>query len=102
MEELISVALCTYNGARFIRGQLDSLLAQTHRNIEVLAADDASTDDTVSILQEYAERDPRVRVLVNRHNMGFKKNFEQVISSCRGSFIAPCDQDDIWFPEKLR
>jgi glycosyltransferase involved in cell wall biosynthesis len=101
MSQLVSVALCTYNGARFIRQQMDSILVQTHRHIEVLAADDGSTDDTVAILQEYAASDARVRVFVNPLNMGFKRNFEQIMSQCSGAFIAPSDQDDVWLPEKL-
>lgn len=101
LEAKVSIALCTYNGARFIRQQLDSILAQTHVNFEILAADDGSIDDTVLILKEYAAKDSRIRVLVNSSNVGFKRNFEEVISKCSGDFIAPSDQDDIWMPEKL-
>lgn len=101
-EPLISVALCTYNGARYLREQLDSLLAQTYSNMEVVAVDDASTDQTVEVLREYANRDSRVRVFVNPRNLGFVRNFERAISLCNGTLIAPCDQDDIWLQHKLR
>lgn len=98
---LISVALCTYNGSRYLRAQLESLLAQTYRKLEIVAVDDCSTDDTVAILNEYEARDARLRVLSNPSNLGLQKNFERAISLCAGDFIAPCDQDDVWLPEKL-
>lgn len=101
VDPLVSIALCTYNGARFLEQQVESLLTQTYANIEMLAADDCSTDDTLSILERYAARDPRIIVSVNERNLGFKRNFEQLAVRCRGVFIAPCDQDDVWSPEKL-
>jgi glycosyltransferase involved in cell wall biosynthesis len=99
---LISIALCTYNGERYLREQLDSLLAQTYSNLEIVAVDDVSTDRTVELLREYERRDSRVRVIVNPRNLGFIRNFERAIGLCKGSLIAPCDQDDIWLPDKLR
>lgn len=101
-EPLISVALCTYNGERYLREQLDSLLAQTYSNMEIVAVDDGSKDRTVELLREYERRDPRLRVIVNPHNIGFTRNFERAIALCNGALIAPCDQDDIWLPDKLR
>lgn len=100
-EALVSIALCTYNGARFLSQQLDSLLAQTHRNLEVVAADDCSSDATAEILHDYARRDPRVQVLTATANRGVTRNFEFALEHCRGHYIAPSDQDDIWLPEKL-
>jgi glycosyltransferase involved in cell wall biosynthesis len=102
MSQLVSIALCTYNGARFLRPQMDSLLAQTHQDIEILVADDCSTDGTVEMLHDYAARDARICVYINECNLGHKKNFETLIARCRGDFIAPCDQDDVWHPDKLR
>jgi glycosyltransferase involved in cell wall biosynthesis len=98
---LISIALCTFNGAGHLREQLDSLLSQTYQNLEIIAVDDCSSDATVAILQAYAQGDTRLRVVVNAANMGFKRNFELAILQCKGAFIAPCDQDDIWLPNKL-
>lgn len=100
-EPLISIALCTYNGARYLREQLDSLLAQTYEHIEIIAVDDRSTDDTLSILNEYKARDARLRVAANTKTIGVQNNFELAMSLCTGDFIAPCDQDDIWLPHKL-
>lgn len=101
-EPLISIALCTYNGERYLREQLDSLLAQTYSNIEIVVVDDASTDRTVELLREYERRDSRLRVFVNPANLGFVGNFERAITQCKGVFIAPSDQDDIWLHHKLR
>lgn len=98
---LVSVVLCTYNGSRFLAGQLDSLLAQTWPHLEVVAVDDASTDDSAAILRSYANRDPRIRVAVNATNLGFARNFAQALPLSRGNFIAPCDQDDLWHPDKI-
>lgn len=98
---LISIPLCTYNGARYLREQLDSLLMQTYERVEIIAVDDASTDTTVAILREYASKHACMRVEVNPVNVGFKQNFADALSLCAGEYIAPCDQDDIWLPEKL-
>lgn len=101
-EPLISVALCTYNGERYLAEQLDSLLAQSHRHFEIVAVDDGSTDGTPALLQDYARRDARLRVVLNPVNVGFRRNFSHAMSLCAGDFIAPCDQDDIWLPDKLQ
>lgn len=98
---LVSVALAAHNGAAFLRAQIDSVLAQTHAALELVAVDDASDDATPDILRDYAARDPRVRVERNAGNLGFNANFAKALSLCRGDFIAPCDQDDLWFPDKL-
>ena len=99
---LISVALCTWNGAGHLREQLDSILGQRGVTLELVALDDASTDGTVAILQEYAARDPRVQIHRNAENLGHLRSFEACMRLCRGEFIAPADQDDIWDPDKLR
>ena len=98
---LISIALCTYNGERFLREQMDSLLGQTYANLEIVCVDDCSSDGTLGILREYESRDRRISVHRNSSNLGFRKNFEVAMSLCRGDLIAPCDQDDIWHAEKL-
>lgn len=100
-EPLISIALCTYNGAKHLREQMDSLFAQTYGHFEIVVVDDGSTDATLAILEEYACRSPRVRLSVNSGKLGFKRNFELALSSCHGALIAPCDQDDVWLPRKL-
>ena len=98
---MISVAMATYNGERFLHEQIDSILAQTHQNFELVICDDCSTDGTAGILREYETQDSRIHVYVNESNLGFKKNFERAISLCKGEYIALSDQDDVWLPEHL-
>jgi glycosyltransferase involved in cell wall biosynthesis len=98
--KLVSIALTTYNGARFLRQQLDSIFQQTYRPLEVVAADDCSTDETVGILEEYSKHHP-LRFVVNKSRLGFVKNSERVISRCEGDYVALSDQDDVWMPQKL-
>ncbi len=98
---LVTVALCVHNGAAFLREQMDSILAQSESRLEVVALDDASTDDSLAILQEYAARDARVRVESNALNQGPSRSFERAMSLGRAPFVAPSDQDDVWHPHKL-
>jgi glycosyltransferase involved in cell wall biosynthesis len=97
----ISVALCVYNGERWLPAQLASVLAQEGVEIDVVALDDASTDGSLAILQAHAQADPRIRVVANDRNLGHLKSFEQCMGLCTAPLIAPCDQDDIWDPRKL-
>ncbi len=98
---LVSVVICTYNGEKFLREQLDSILAQTYPLLEFIVSDDHSTDRTFSILEEYAAREPRFRIFRNEKNLGFNKNFEKAIQLANANFIAICDQDDYWAPKKI-
>lgn len=99
----ISVAMCTYNGAPYVREQLDSMAAQTRIPDELIVSDDNSTDETVRIVADFAASVPfPVRLHVNEQNLGSTKNFERAIGLCEGDVIALSDQDDVWLPEKLR
>jgi len=98
---LVSVVIATYNGERFLREQLDSIIAQTYKPIEIVAVDDCSTDNTVAILNEYANQSGNFRVIRNPQNLGYQKNFEKGFTLAEGDYIAPCDQDDIWLPGKI-
>jgi glycosyltransferase involved in cell wall biosynthesis len=100
-EPLVSVAMATCEGERFLAAQLDSLLAQSWGNLEIVVSDDLSTDRTWEILQQYAGRG-RVRILRNERRLGIAKNFENAVRACTGELIALSDQDDIWKPEKIR
>jgi glycosyltransferase involved in cell wall biosynthesis len=98
----VSVALCTYNGERYIDELLASLAAQELLPDELVVCDDRSSDGTVTKVQAFAEQAPfPVRLEVNERNLGPTKNFELAISRCEGEFIALCDQDDVWYPHKL-
>ncbi|MCZ8115865.1 glycosyltransferase [Silanimonas sp.] len=98
---LVSVALCTCNGEAYIEAQLASVLAQTHRELELVVVDDASNDRTVEIVEEAARRDHRIQLHRNPRRLGVNANFARAFSLCRGDFIAPCDQDDVWSARKL-
>lgn len=97
----VSVVVCTYNGARFLRPQLDSLLSQSLPPCEIIVSDDGSTDGTADIVREYAARDARVKLHVNRPALGFNLNFSQAFQLAGGDVVASCDQDDVWHPDKL-
>jgi len=107
---LISVALCTHNGARYLGEQLRSICAQSLAPGEIVLSDDASTDGTVSlardILHECLASRPGLRielvVLQNQPALRVTKNFEQAVRACGGDLIALSDQDDIWQPDRLR
>lgn len=99
----ISVALCTYNGAKYLKEQLDSLLAQTHLPCELQIGDDGSTDETIVMLDAFKRQAPfPVHVTVNEFNLGYGENFIRTAQRCSGNWIAFCDQDDIWLSHKLQ
>ena len=97
---MISIALATYNGEKYLREQLDSIFSQTYKDIEVVACDDGSSDGTVYILKDY-ERKHGLRLYVNEKNLGYIKNFEKAVLLCEGEYIALSDQDDVWESQKL-
>ncbi len=98
----VSVALCTCNGEKFLQEQLDSLAAQTRLPDEVFVCDDVSSDQTVSILKQWASSVPfSVRIVQNPENLGFIANFEQTMRLCTHDVIFFCDQDDVWRPQKI-
>ena len=98
---MISIAMATYNGEKYLREQIDSILNQTIQDFELIVCDDCSTDTTWNILQDYQSQDRRIKCYRNEENLGFKKNFEKAIGLCTGEYIALSDQDDIWLPEHL-
>jgi glycosyltransferase involved in cell wall biosynthesis len=97
---LVSIVVATYNGAKFLEAQMDSLLAQTYPNIEIVAVDDCSKDNTFEILERYAGQHAHIRVFRNTANLGYTKNFEKAVSLATGEYISFSDQDDIWAREK--
>lgn len=101
----ISVALCTYNGARFVEEQLQSILDQTLRPTEIVVADDGSTDDTIARLRAVFEgahdNSIELRVLPVGERLGVTANFQRAVEACRGDVIVLCDQDDVWHADRL-
>ena len=98
---MISIAMATYNGAKYLREQIDSILAQTIQDFELIVCDDCSSDETWDILKQYSDADKRIKVFQNESNLGFKRNFEKAMLLCSGEYIALSDQDDIWLPDHL-
>ncbi len=93
--------MAAYNGEKYLREQVDSILCQTYQDFELIICDDCSTDSTPLILKEFARTDPRIKCYFNESNLGFKKNFEKAINFCAGDYIALSDQDDIWTNDHL-
>ncbi len=106
-EEMVSVCMTTYNGARFVREQIDSILGQLGDADELVISDDGSTDGTWEILAEVADRDARVRIL-HGPGRGVIANFNHVLAQSavahgrRKGVIFLADQDDVWYPDKVR
>jgi glycosyltransferase involved in cell wall biosynthesis len=101
MNPSVSIALCTYNGEKFLAKQLDSILSQDYKNIEIVVVDDCSNDTTLHILREYALKDKRLHIYQNDSNLGHTLNFEKAIKLCTGDYIALADQDDTWEKDKI-
>ena len=98
----VSIAMCTYNGERFLEEQLQSIFSQSHQIDELIVCDDGSKDKTISILQQFKQKVPfLVKIHINQINLGSSKNFEQCIMMCNGDIILFCDQDDIWMGERV-
>src|SRR5215211_1230053 len=98
----ISIAMCTYNGAGFLTAQLESITAQSRRPDEIVICDDGSTDQTKTLLENFAQASPvPVSLKFNQQNLGSIKNFEQAIRLCSGDIIVLSDQDDVWKKDKL-
>ena len=99
----VSVAMATYMGQRFLSDQLNSIASQTRLPDELVVSDDQSTDGTLEIASEFAERAPfPVRIVRNESSLrGVIGNFFNAFAHCDGDVIAYCDQDDVWAPEKL-
>lgn len=102
-EPKVSVMIVTYNQADFIRETLDSVLVQDYRNLEIVVADDASTDATPAILKEYAAAYPTlVFPVLNERNLGITGNSNAALNACTGELIAMLGGDDLFLPGKIR
>lgn len=102
MQTSISVAMTTCNGQKYIEQQIESLLAQTLPPAEIIICDDNSTDDTRKILGRY-EASGRIKAFYNNEQLGVIRNFKKAVQHCDdNNYVAFCDQDDYWLPEKLQ
>lgn len=103
IEAVLSVALCTFNGEKYLHEQLDSLVNQTRQPNELVVCDDDSSDSTKTILENFALGAPfSVRIFYNNPRIGVVRNFERAIALCNGNYVAFCDQDDVWMRDKLQ
>lgn len=97
----IDILMATYNGEKYLRAQIDSILSQTYKNFNLIISDDASTDSTQEILKEYEQKDKRVKVYIQQKNLGIVKNFEFLLEKVENKVFMFADQDDIWDVDKV-
>ena len=100
--DTIDILMATYNGAKNLSRQIESILNQTHSNINLIISDDCSKDDTVEILKKYESLDDRIKVYVHNENMGSTKNFEFLLSKVTSKYFMFSDQDDVWYEFKVK
>ena len=101
MDEQIDILLATYNGEKYLEEQLDSILNQTYKNIRLVISDDNSKDNTINILQKYAQKDNRIQLYLQPQNLGVVKNIEFLLNKVENRFYMLSDQDDVWLLEKI-
>jgi teichuronic acid biosynthesis glycosyltransferase TuaG len=100
-EALVSVVMPAYNCEKYVVEAINSILAQTYRNWELLVLDDGSKDNTLRIIEEFSQKDSRIKALPNGKNMGVSATRNRGIELASGEWIAFLDSDDMWKPEKL-
>lgn len=99
---MVRIIMATYNGEKYVREQIESILANTYTAWKMTICDDCSTDGTVSILKEYEEKyKDKIEVKCNNKNIGVVKNFLTAIKECDDDYIMLCDQDDVWRDTKI-
>ena len=101
MEEKIDILMATYNGEKYLKEQIESILNQTYKNIRLIISDDASKDSTPQILEEYRKKDSRIEIYLNKENRGVVKNIEFLLEKVEDEFYMLADQDDVWLPLKV-
>lgn len=100
-EALVSIVMPAYNCEKYVVEAINSILAQTYRNWELLVLDDGSKDNTLRIIEEFSQKDSRIKALPNGKNMGVSATRNRGIELASGEWIAFLDSDDMWKPEKL-
>lgn len=101
MQETVDILLPTYNGEKYLKEQLDSLLEQTYKNIRIIISDDCSKDNTPEILKEYEQKDKRIELYIQENNLGVVKNIEFLLKQVKNKYYMLSDQDDVWLSEKV-
>ncbi len=100
MKKTIDVLMATYNGEKYLKEQIESILNQTYDNIRLVISDDCSKDGTKDILKQY-EKDSRIEIHYHEKNQGYIKNFEYLLKQVKNEIYMLSDQDDVWMPEKI-
>jgi glycosyltransferase involved in cell wall biosynthesis len=100
MNDLVSIVMPSYNTGKYIAESIQSVLAQTYKNWELIIVDDCSTDDTDAVLKQFC--DPRIRYFKNETNSGAAVSRNRALREAKGRWIAFLDSDDLWHPEKLQ
>lgn len=98
---MIDILMATYNGENFLSTQIESIICQTFKDWHLFIQDDCSTDNTLSIINEYAKKDSRITLIRNNKKLGPGKNFLSLLQYSTADYVAFCDQDDYWFENKL-
>ena len=103
MEEKVDILLATYKpNITYLKEQIESILNQTHKNIKLYISDDYSNEqEVIETLETYAKKDDRIELYVQEKNLGYIKNFEFLLTKSTAKYVAFCDQDDIWYPNKI-
>lgn len=96
---LVSVLICAYNAAPYLKESMTAVINQTYRNLEIIVVEDGSTDDTLSILQDFARQDLRIHIVQNEQNMGLISSLNKGLEHVHGKYIARTDADDITEPQ---
>ncbi len=99
---MISVVIATYNGEKYLKQQIDSILNQSRKPDEILISDDCSTDATMNIIREFADKNLIIKYFQNEVNQGFAQNFWNLIHKAKGDYIFLADQDDLWDENKIQ
>lgn len=100
-KETVDILLPTYNGEKYLKEQLDSILEQTYKNIRIIISDDCSKDRTREILKEYEKKDNRIKLYMQPQNIGVVKGIEFLLEKVESKYFMLADQDDVWLPEKV-
>ena len=100
MKEQIDILLATYNGEKYVKEQIESILNQNYKNIRLIISDDCSKDSTRKILKQY-ENNERVEIHLQEKNLGYIRNFEYLLKQVKSDLYMLSDQDDVWLPEKV-
>jgi rhamnosyltransferase len=99
---MIDIVLATYNGEKYVGEQIDSIINQTYKEWKLIIRDDGSKDKTSEVLEMYAQKDSRIKVIKDGiGNLGFNGNFTKLLEASSSDYVMICDQDDFWIPEKI-